>query len=101
MSFRKIDLQSDAPYYHQWMLYSSIRLRSFALVPLFFFGGALLTSLLGGLLGLVANCACLGGGPILRHGSNRSDSGNSSQSRSRAVAMSPLRQAISRDLLAP
>jgi hypothetical protein len=50
MSFRKIDLQPGAPYYNQWMAYSRVRLRSLALFPLFFFGGALLTSLLGGTL---------------------------------------------------
>src|SRR5262245_1253517 len=50
MSFRKIDLRPDAPYYSQWKLYSSVRLRSFILFPFFFFGGALLTSLLGGAL---------------------------------------------------
>src|SRR5688572_33112061 len=50
MSFRKIDLQPDAPYYRPWMQYSRVRLRSLALFLLFFFGGGLLTSLFGGAL---------------------------------------------------
>src|SRR5262245_30891046 len=50
MSFRKIDLQPDAPYYSQWMEYSRVRLRSFVLFPLFFLGGSVITSLLGAAL---------------------------------------------------
>jgi hypothetical protein len=50
MSFRKIDLRPDAPYYSQWMLYADVKSRSLELFVVFFLGGLSATFLLGGLV---------------------------------------------------
>ncbi len=96
MSMHKRDLKADDPYYGAWMIYHRVQRRSLVLTILLFWGGAALSV---ALLQVIWPSAPTWAWPASvapwAHRGHRRESSRG------AVAMPPLRQVISRDVLGP